>query len=77
MQLKVKRGHDARDIERMVGYIDMYGVEHEGDDVPRLLYYEQSGWTLWFTFERDGEVVLTSAAVTAAVAERLLGSTAN
>ena len=77
MDTQVKRGFGAADIERMVGFTDLYGVEHPGDGIPRLLYFEQSGWTLWFLAESDGEVVLSSCPVPEVVAMRLLGSTVN
>ena len=76
MDTQVKRGFGAADIERMVGFTDLYGVEHPGDGVPRLMHFPETGWSLWITVERgDGEVVLTSAAVPEDVAVRLLGST--
>ena len=68
----VKRGHDARDIERMVGYVDMHDIHHPGDGVPRLLHFPETGWSLWYLTEHGGQTVLSSCGVPEVVAVRLL-----
>ena len=60
---EVRRAWSAQDLYDMAGWTGLDG-EHEGDNVPRLMFSRERGWVLWYLIEsEDGEVALTSTEV--------------